>query len=71
MMTSNPMAGGNCETLAKILSGAMLLSGVIRRLRPNLRTTVELQQAHEYSTQELAESLGISVGAAKSGLSRA
>jgi RNA polymerase sigma-70 factor (ECF subfamily) len=50
---------------------AQLLQGAIRRLRPDLRTTVELQQAHEYSTQELAESLGISVAAAKSRLSRA
>ena len=48
-----------------------LLRGVIRRLRPNLRTTVELQQAQEYSTQELADSLGISLGATKSRLLRA
>jgi RNA polymerase sigma-70 factor (ECF subfamily) len=50
---------------------AELLRRAIRRLRPALRTTVELQQAQEYSMQELADSLGISLAAAKSRLSRA
>jgi RNA polymerase sigma-70 factor (ECF subfamily) len=50
---------------------AELLWKAMRRLSPNLRTIVELQQTHEFSTQELAESLGISVGAAKSRLLRA
>ena len=48
-----------------------LLRKAIRRLRPKLRTIVELQQAYECSTQELAESLGISVVAAKTRLYRA
>jgi RNA polymerase sigma-70 factor (ECF subfamily) len=50
---------------------AELLRGAIRRLRPALRTAVELQQAQEYSMQELADSLGISLAAAKSRLLRA
>jgi RNA polymerase sigma-70 factor, ECF subfamily len=50
---------------------AELLWEAMRRLSPNLRTTVELQQTHGFSNQELAESLGISVGAAKSRLLRA
>jgi RNA polymerase sigma-70 factor (ECF subfamily) len=50
---------------------AELLKGAIRRLPPALRTAVELQQAQEYSVQELADSLGISLAAAKSRLLRA
>jgi RNA polymerase sigma-70 factor (ECF subfamily) len=50
---------------------AELLRGAIRRLPPALRTAVELQQAQEYSVQELADSLGISLAAAKSRLLRA
>jgi RNA polymerase sigma-70 factor (ECF subfamily) len=50
---------------------AELLRRVIRRLPPALRTAVELQQAREYSLQELADSLGISLAAAKSRLLRA
>jgi RNA polymerase sigma-70 factor, ECF subfamily len=48
-----------------------LLRRAIRRLRPNLRTALELQQAQEYSTQEIADSLGISSAAVKSRLLRA
>jgi RNA polymerase sigma-70 factor (ECF subfamily) len=48
-----------------------LLWRAIRRLRPNLRTALELQQAQEYSTQEIADFLGISSAAAKSRLLRA
>ena len=47
------------------------LRGAIRRLRPALRTALELQQAQEYSVQELADSLGISLAATKSRLLRA
>jgi RNA polymerase sigma-70 factor (ECF subfamily) len=50
---------------------AELLRGAIRRLRPALRTAVELQQEQEYSVQELADSLGISLAATKSRLLRA
>jgi RNA polymerase sigma-70 factor (ECF subfamily) len=50
---------------------AELVRGAIRRLRPALRTVVELQQAQEYSVQELADSLGISLAATKSRLLRA
>ena len=50
---------------------AELLRGAIRRLPPALRTAVELQQAQDYSMQELADSLGISLAAAKSRLMRA
>jgi RNA polymerase sigma-70 factor (ECF subfamily) len=50
---------------------AELLRRAIRRLRPALRDAVELQQAQEYSMQELADSLGISLAAAKSRLLRA
>ena len=50
---------------------AELLRGAIRRLPPVLRSAVELQQAQEYSVQELADSLGISLAAAKSRLTRA
>jgi RNA polymerase sigma-70 factor (ECF subfamily) len=48
-----------------------LLRGEIRQLCPNLRTVIELQQEHEYSTQQLADSLGISLAAVKSRLLRA
>ena len=48
-----------------------LLRRAIRLLRPNLRTALELQQAQEYSTQEIADFLGISSAAAKSRLLRA
>ena len=50
---------------------AELLRRAIRRLPPALRAAVELQQAQEYSVQELADSLGISLAAAKSRLLRA
>jgi RNA polymerase sigma-70 factor, ECF subfamily len=50
---------------ANILSGAML------RLRPESRKVLELQQAGELSTKEIARSLGISESAVKSTLSRA
>jgi RNA polymerase sigma-70 factor (ECF subfamily) len=48
-----------------------LLRRAIRRLRPNLRTALELQQAQEYSIQQIADSLGITSAAAKSRLLRA
>jgi RNA polymerase sigma-70 factor, ECF subfamily len=48
-----------------------LLRRATRRLRPNLRTALELQQAQEYSTREIADSLGISSAAVKSRLLRA
>ena len=48
-----------------------LLRRAICRLSPALRTAVELQQAQEYSMQELADSLGISLAAVKSRLLRA
>jgi RNA polymerase sigma-70 factor (ECF subfamily) len=50
---------------------AELLRRAIRRLSPALRTAVELQQARDYSMQELADSLCISLAAAKSRLLRA
>ncbi|MGD0442806.1 MAG: sigma-70 family RNA polymerase sigma factor [Edaphobacter sp.] len=50
---------------------AELLRGAIRQLPPALRAAVELQQAQEYSVQELADSLGISLAATKSRLLRA
>ena len=48
-----------------------LLRDEIHQLCPNLRTVIELQQEHEYSTQQLADSLGISLAAVKSRLLRA
>ena len=48
-----------------------LLKSAIRRLRPNFREVVELQQTEKFSTKELAQILGISVPAAKSRLLRA
>ncbi|HEY2469996.1 MAG TPA: sigma-70 family RNA polymerase sigma factor [Terracidiphilus sp.] len=45
-----------------------LLRGAIRRLRPCLRTALELQRAQEYSIREIADALGISTAAAKSRL---
>ena len=50
---------------------AELLRRAIRRLSPALRTVVELQQEQEHSVQKLADSLGISLAAAKSRLLRA
>jgi RNA polymerase sigma-70 factor, ECF subfamily len=48
-----------------------LLRGAIVRLPQVLREIVELQQATEYSTREIAQALGITVPAVKSRLSRA
>ena len=50
---------------------AELLRRAIRRLRPNLRTALELQQAQEYSIREIADSLSISSSAVKTRLFRA
>jgi RNA polymerase sigma-70 factor, ECF subfamily len=48
--------------------GAELLRRAILRLSPGCRRVVELQQAGELSTKEIAESLGISQAAVKSRL---
>jgi RNA polymerase sigma-70 factor (ECF subfamily) len=48
-----------------------MLQRAILRLRPSLRSVIELQQSQDYSTKELAQILGISVPAAKSRLLRA
>jgi RNA polymerase sigma-70 factor (ECF subfamily) len=50
---------------------AELLRKEIRRLNPALRSAIELQHAEEYSVQEIGDSLGISLAAAKSRLLRA
>lgn len=50
---------------------AYLLNGAMRRLRPESRRVLELQQAGELSTKEIAQCLGISEPAVKSRLSRA
>ena len=48
-----------------------LLRDAILRLPQSLREVVELRQARDYSTREIAQALGISVPAVKSRLSRA
>jgi RNA polymerase sigma-70 factor (ECF subfamily) len=48
-----------------------LLRDAILRLPPVFREVVELRQAREYSTREIAQALGISIPAVKSRLSRA
>jgi RNA polymerase sigma-70 factor, ECF subfamily len=48
-----------------------LLREAILRLPPVFRDVVELRQAREYSTRQIAQALGISVPAVKSRLSRA
>ena len=48
-----------------------LLNGAMLQLRPGLRDVIHLRQMEEYSLHELAESLGISLPAAKSRLLRA
>ena len=50
---------------------ASMLNGAILRLRPESRRVLELQQAGELSTTEIAQSLGISEPALKSRLLRA
>lgn len=50
---------------------ARMLNGAIRRLRPELRRIIEIQQRSELSVKEIAQSLGISEAAAKSRLFRA
>lgn len=45
-----------------------VLRGSIAKLRPTLRKTIELRQLQEYSMQETAKALGISVAAAKARL---
>ena len=47
------------------------LKRAIHRLRPALRTIIEIQQAHDSSLQEISEVAGISVAATKSRLLRA
>jgi RNA polymerase sigma factor (sigma-70 family) len=47
------------------------LKRAIHRLRPALRTIIEIQQAHDSSVKEISEVAGISVAAAKSRLLRA
>jgi RNA polymerase sigma factor (sigma-70 family) len=47
------------------------LKRAIHRLRPSLRTIVEIQQVHDNSIKEIAEIAGISVAATKSRLLRA
>jgi RNA polymerase sigma factor (sigma-70 family) len=47
------------------------LKRAIHRLRPALRTIVEIQQVHDSSIKEIAEIAGISVAATKSRLLRA
>jgi RNA polymerase sigma-70 factor, ECF subfamily len=48
-----------------------LVRSAIRRLPSCFRRVAELQHTHEYSTQQIARELGISVSAAKSRLYRA
>jgi RNA polymerase sigma-70 factor, ECF subfamily len=48
-----------------------LLRDAILRLPPVIREAVELRQARDYSVREIAQTLGISVAAVKSRLSRA
>jgi RNA polymerase sigma-70 factor, ECF subfamily len=48
-----------------------LLRDAILRLPPVIREAVELRQARDYSTREIAQALGISIAAVKSRLSRA
>ena len=48
-----------------------LLRDAILRLPPVIRQAVELRQARDYSTKEIAQALGISIAAVKSRLSRA
>ena len=50
---------------------ASMLRGAMLRLRPDSRRVLELQQAGELSTKEIAQSLGISETAVKSRLLRA
>ena len=50
---------------------ASKLSGAMLRLRPESRRVLELQQAGDLSTKEIAQSLGISEPAVKSRLLRA
>jgi RNA polymerase sigma-70 factor (ECF subfamily) len=47
------------------------LKRAIHRLRPALRTIIEIQQTHDSSVKEISEVAGISVAAAKSRLLRA
>ena len=47
------------------------LKRAIHRLRPALRTIIEIQQSHDGSVKEIAEVAGISVAAVKSRLLRA
>ena len=47
------------------------LKRAIHRLRPALRTIIEIQQTHDSSVKEIAEIAGISVAAVKSRLLRA
>jgi RNA polymerase sigma-70 factor, ECF subfamily len=48
-----------------------LLAAAIQRLPCIFREILELRHAHEYSTMQIAEELGISLSAAKSRLMRA
>jgi RNA polymerase sigma factor (sigma-70 family) len=61
----------NTEELYAREESEQHLNRAISRLRPNLRTVVEIQQLHDGSVKELAKIAGISVAAAKSRLLRA
>jgi RNA polymerase sigma-70 factor, ECF subfamily len=47
------------------------LRNAIRRLKPNLRTVVEIHQSNEGSVQDVADVAGISLAATRTRLSRA
>jgi RNA polymerase sigma factor (sigma-70 family) len=48
-----------------------ILTGAVRRLRPALRQVIEIRRLREFSIQETARTLRISIPAAKSRLNRA
>jgi RNA polymerase sigma-70 factor, ECF subfamily len=61
----------NAEEVYVTHEGLERLRGAICRLKPSLRTVLEIHQSNDRSLKEVAEFAGISVAATKSRLSRA
>jgi RNA polymerase sigma factor (sigma-70 family) len=63
-----PDAGADPEAAAMQREEAKVLSAAMRRLRPGMRTAVQLKELGELSNRETAARMGVSVGAVKARL---
>jgi RNA polymerase sigma factor (sigma-70 family) len=63
-----PDAGADPEATSMQREEAQILSAAMRRLRPGMRTAVQLKELGELSNRETAGRMGVSVGAVKARL---